>query len=528
MKIYDSSERLSLREALLCSPRNRMNSVSWLMFALLLVPGCKSMTEAKLDQLTKDLEAKRATLVQQEKALQEADEARAKVETTRKVRQEKLRIAGEKLASGDAKSALVEVEELLAPTRKSQKDPTTGRIETKVETPPDMEFAEHASLLSLQGAVLTELGRPEEAQTAFREALKLDPSNHLARRSLGRFLGEAKQHKSALQVLLPELADGRRDAELLGMVGRTRYELGRADGNASQIEAARIAFEQVLVEKPEDQEIVRLLAEISFESEKFADAQRYYELLRRQSPLNGIDLERLGQCALALGDKRKALDYFELAAGVTAASKELCMAISSLSAALNFPSRAAEWLAQAHKNEPSNASPEARLQVGSLFLDAARAEDALPWLTAVGPSDPSYEEAQGLLVKVHSMAGRADEAALAYEKTKKVAPNDPSIHLIAGSMYLRRGNFESAVAAYMKASGTPKLKADGLSGLAEVALAKGDLEDAARHYREALAARPGDAGFMASLAQIEDERMLSEAGKRSSITTAQPNAPRVR
>jgi predicted Zn-dependent protease len=193
-----------------------------------------------------------------------------------------------------------------------------------------MDSSEQALLLAFRGNVLVELERPVDAEASYREALKANSSNRTARRNLGRLLFNAKKYPAALETWLPELADGRRDAELLSMVGRARYEVAKADQNPAELQSARVALEQVLIEKPDDVDTIKILADIAFEAGRHAEARTYYDLVRRRTPLDGDALEKLGYCALSLGDKRQALDYLELAAGSKLASKELCSTLSTL------------------------------------------------------------------------------------------------------------------------------------------------------------------------------------------------------
>jgi predicted Zn-dependent protease len=504
---------------------------AWLLSSLggllVLAAGCKSMTEAKLDKLLKEAEERQLKLDQQDQTLRENAERLNIDAKSRNDRQDKLRIAEEKLIAGDPKAALSAVEELLAPVQRTIKDPATGKEQTaKEETeelPPGMDSSEQALLLAFRGNVLVELERPVDAEASYREALKANSSNRTARRNLGRLLFNAKKYPAALETWLPELADGRRDAELLSMVGRARYEVAKADQNPAELQSARVALEQVLIEKPDDVDTIKILADIAFEAGRHAEARTYYDLVRRRTPLDGVALVKLGYCALSLGDKRQALDYLELAAGSKLASKELCSTLSTLCLEHNLPSRAADWLVQSYKNEPASAPPEAKVQVASLLVAAWRGEEALPWL-AVAPSDPNYEEAQALLVKIHAAAGRSDEAVAAYEKIKKAAALDGTIHLTAGSMYLERKTYDLAIACFSKASGTPKLKADGLRGLAEVALEKGDLTTALKYSREAVAARPNDAALASALARLEDEISLSASAPPLSAASPQRTA----
>jgi tetratricopeptide (TPR) repeat protein len=481
---------------------------------------CQTMTERKMDELTKELDRRLSAVREEEKARREVEERKIKEEEARRDRSEKGRVAEERLATGDAKGALAVVEEVLAPLLEVKKDPSTGKEEKVAVGPAALEPAEHARLLLVKGNALEEIGRLDDAVLAYQEALKLDPANRGARRSLGRAFFSTKKYKQALEAWRAELADGSRDAKLLFLVGRARYEVGHADGLPQDMEAARVAFEQVLLERPSDVEAIQWLAAVAYETERYGDAERYYNAARRQSPLDAGDLEKLGRCSLALGNNARALDHFELAATLRPPSQELCFTLSRLSADLHFNARAAEWLARAYKNNPVEAPAEDRYKAGRLFVDGGRDDDALIWLTAIGERDAHFAESRSLLVKIHAAAGRLDDAITAYEGLRKVASRDGSAHLAAGGLYLRRAQLDMAADAYSRASSFPESKAESLAGLAEVSIAKRNLDGALFYYRKALEIRPGDARLMAQTERISEELAFRGPDQTSGASAA--------
>jgi tetratricopeptide (TPR) repeat protein len=508
--------------------------------------GCQSMTELKMQQVTTELE-KMLQVVRAERNAYLADEEKKVAEENARIeRSEKLITASERLEAGDPKGALLVLDGVLLqppappPTEKAPppengatpeattppadtvpaaKDPPQSAPESEIV--PPLDPAEKAKFLALKGVALSELGKRDEGIEELRAALALDPSNRDARRNLGRLLSEMGKHREALLALGPELADGWRDAQLLSLVGRSRHEVGRSGGSAQDLEAARFAFQQVIVEHPDDMDAMRSLAMIEFETERYSEAARHMDALRRENPLDPDLLEKLGRCHLALGEPARGLDYLELAANLKPPTQDLSLTIASLHERLGYPGKAAEWLDRAYRSMPEEAPVVERPRVGRLFFDAGRPEDALRWLSAVGEGDPQFTNAQAVLVRLHAADGKDAEALSAYEKVKGSPLEEGAVHLAAGLLYLKGRQLEKAADAYARASAVARTKAEGLAGLAEVLIARGDPAGALEAYRKVLDLKPADARALATVESLRQD-LDRKAWSRSAISHAAP------
>jgi tetratricopeptide (TPR) repeat protein len=294
-------------------------------------------------------------------------------------------------------------------------------------------------------------------------------------------------------------------------VGQARYQLARSEGRPEELHAARLSFEQVLIEHPEDVEVVRWLATLAYETGRYGEAVAYLQTARAQSPFEAADLERLGNCYLALGDSTRAMDYLDLAAQMRPPSPELAKTLGDLHVQARFPGRGAEWLARAYQQNPAQAPPEERFRIGVLFADGGRDEEAAAWLTAIGEAEPHHAESQARLVLIHQAAGREDDALAAHEQVRRLPGAFGLAHAAAGALYLKRKQLEPAADAYSRAAGLPESKVAGLVGLAEVSYARGNLEGALDYYRQALKFHPGDARLNAAVEQVAKEASIQGA-----------------
>ncbi len=533
------------RSAVRFPPRSWLRPVACLACLLALtVPasGCRSMTaaqaaraaeekrrEEEAKRIEEEAKAKAAELAKQAEELQKKE---AELRRREEIERRKFE-AIQKLDAGDAEGALEEVRKIFEPpplpvidpaTQQPMVDPSSGRPLLVQLDPPKLEKTEEARIRYLEGSILYQLRRKEDWIRALDRALELDPEFRPARRDYGKMLFIEGEYRRALQVFQKELSDGYRDAELLFLVGQARYEVGREefergnpDAQAAHLEAARIAFQSALVElldKEREIEIRRWLAVLEFETGRFAEAVRLLEAIRRERPLDPQYLEYLANAYIGLEDYAKAIDYLELAARLRPPSPALAKSLGDLYAARGLPDRAADWLAIAYGGDPSRATATERLNVGFLYLDARKHEDAIRWLGAIArESKDEYAQARSALAYLYKDLGRTDEALAAFEEVRNARPQDCEAHLAIAEIHLDRKELDQSSEAYSRATGLADApcKAEGFAGLAEVAYERGNLDEAIRLYKKALETNPKDRRYEIALREISEEAKYRKA-----------------
>lgn len=478
-------------------------------------PGCKSMTDAQAARRA-GLEAKQtqardaAAMSGEEVALLDAQalEIKRKAEAAR-IRQERdqqFRDAVGLLAERKARESLDILDRLLeegAPIASA--DPSQPP-----QPPPPIEPAERARIQAVRGSAYYELGDTPAAIAAFQEAVKLDPSARQARVNLGKLCFMEERFADALAAWRMELADGYRSGKLLFLIAQALYELGRAGGGTLELEAARAAVQEALVEIPDDPELVRWLAVLEFETGRYEEAERLFGQILRATPLDILYLELLANCHIKRGDYEQAVDQLEIAARIAEPSSSLCLTLGDLNAAVRLPERAADWYLRSFGGDPEKAKSEDRYRVGSLLAEAGRAEEAERWLSTIRPDDREYGRALEDLGALYVESGKTDDAVTTLERAAALRPQDGSLHLMLGDLSLDRKDYERAQDSYAKAAGLVDSKADGLAGLGEVAYASGNLAHAVAMYKLAAKERPDERQFAVALAQIEGELRLKE------------------
>jgi tetratricopeptide (TPR) repeat protein len=110
-----------------------------------------------------------------------------------------------------------------------------------------------------------------------------------------------------------------------------------------------------------------------------------------------------------------------------------------------------------------------------------------------------------------------DAALVECELARRQAPGDPLVSLVLGLCHVKQGHqdearreLESAVAGVLE----PRRRLQGLAALAQIALASGDYEEAARQYEEATRCVPNDAAAEYGLGTT-----LAKLGKNEAAET---------
>ncbi len=484
---------------------------------------CKSMTtvqerfsreqqraEETRAQVKKDAARDVAALEEEERELRRQGK---RIELQRK-RQELRAEAGEALAAGENARVLEIAREIFDLSE-------TGDFDVDLEEfikAPEMARAERARVFSLIGSAHYQLGNKDKAITALQKASELDRTLRDARRNLGKILFVEGRYAEAVKAFEKELADGYQDADLLFLLAKARYELAHSSGEAFHKEAARLALERVVVERPGDRDARYWRAMLTYETGRYREAIRLLAELRQSEPLEIEHVTRLADAHRKLDQNEQAIDYLELAAQIYEAKakpvpKSIALDLSALYADTgNAPGSAAAWLSRAYGDDPTGATNGDRLLAGLLFADAGIYAKATRWLDAVDESsDSEFVDAQARLAVIYEERGDSALAITAYDRVRARRPDDGYAHLAAADIYMDRGRHDEALAAYAKAAALEDTKADGLAGVAEVHYAKGNLDAALKEYERALEVRPDDPRYEAAAREIRAERDQARA-----------------
>ncbi len=137
------------------------------------------------------------------------------------------------------------------------------------------------------------------------------------------------------------------------------------------------------------------------------------------------------------------------------------------------------------------------------LAEAGRAETAIAVLRDAIAAWPDFGRSHLALARLLAAAGDLAGATRAAAEACRLEPNAPSGTLFLGSLHLRGGDPERAIAAYAAAADLDASSAPAFSGLALAYERLQDYGNAVVALRKALAAKPDDARVKARLARLE-------------------------
>ncbi|MFQ6103974.1 MAG: sulfatase-like hydrolase/transferase [Candidatus Glassbacteria bacterium] len=284
-------------------------------------------------------------------------------------------------------------------------------------------------------------GRYEEAQRAFGEALKIDPTNitlinfrAFSLYYLGR-LGEAME----LWKLARELSPDNLETNL--NLGMTYLDMGEAD-------SALAAYEEVLARNPY---YVRAIVGKGKAYRIAGDLDRAVEVLEEAievDPENPTARYWMGVCRKERGDLDGALREFEQAAllddGLQQALREKAMVLIRL----GRTGDAVEILRGLTSKAPS--SSDLLLDLGYALENDGRTDEALETYVKATAIDTTSHIAYNNLGALLDKMGKVEEAERALKKALELKADFPEAYYNMGLLMKKLGRGEEAAAAFSK------------------------------------------------------------------------------
>lgn len=173
--------------------------------------------------------------------------------------------------------------------------------------------------LNLVGATLSKMGKPVEAETAFRQAIEKDPKNHDAYYNLALVLLKRESTAEAIAVFQKALALFPNSQNLITTLG-IAYQL------KGQLEAARAEFSRLLKLDPSSSQAHLLLGSSYLESGQHSLALNHLEKAEKLDSNNSKTCYLLGLVHSFLGSE-KSQSYLERA---TTLDSNFCFAFYQL------------------------------------------------------------------------------------------------------------------------------------------------------------------------------------------------------
>jgi putative PEP-CTERM system TPR-repeat lipoprotein len=307
----------------------------------------------------------------------------------------------------------------------------------------------------LLGATLVQRGDLQQAQQTLQQLVENTPDDLAARKLLAEVQLKLGQPEGALNVLSPALATASLDPQLLSLYGAA------ASGTGDK-QALIKALQSSEAEHPNDQTVLLNLGAAYLAAEQ---SQQALAVLQKTADNGDPQRDRLLIAAL-MG-----------AQGPEAAGTEVARLLA------------------AHPRDPAVLDLAA-----SYYVTQGRTDDARGVLRTSLEIDPADVASQVDLARLDEAAGDMSAAQSRLQEALKTHPEALPIRLELADVLVRTKAYDSARTLLLAAGpgAGPQVK----FALAEVALARGDLQGANTAIDQALAAQPGQATL------VEDAGLL--------------------
>lgn len=371
---------------------------------------------------------------------------------------------------------------------------------SRFEAALDLE-PENPEVIEAIGRALLELGRPEEAEASFLDALELDPNWVAPRMGLAALAMrnddpfKTIHHLERATSLDPEYPDA-------------FVELGRYYGLMGEPSLARATFERWTQTHPEDADMLINAGLTAFDAADYEVAMEFFdralETARDDEQKSGArtfranSLDMLGRYPEAIADYERVItyapDWWEAHANLG-----ICHARNGH----------AEEAEKAFRRglEECPGSPEIRDELAAhLLAQNNNLEEALSLAeeaVALGQDEIRHLYTLG---EVRLALGEEEGSAKAYRTVLNLDPEDPNAHLEMGLYHERRGEVERAEEHFVEALKQDPGNPRALYSYASLYYATDDLETAEDLLVRAVAVDAGYSPALSALASIRARR----------------------
>jgi tetratricopeptide (TPR) repeat protein len=360
---------------------------------------------------------------------------------------------------------------------------------------------ENPEVIEAIGRALLELGRPEEAEASFLDALELDPNWVAPRMGLAALAMrnddpfKTIHHLERATSLDPEYPDA-------------FVELGRYYGLMGEPSLARATFERWTQTHPEDADMLINAGLTAFDAADYEVAMEFFdralETARDDEQKSGArtfranSLDMLGRYPEAIADYERVITY----------APDWWEAHANLGICHARNGRAEEAEKAFRRGlEECPGSPEIRDELAAhLLAQNNNLEEALSLAeeaVALGQDEIRHLYTLG---EVRLALGEEEGSAKAYRTVLNLDPEDPNAHLEMGLYHERRGEVERAEEHFVEALKQDPGNPRALYSYASLYYATDDLETAEDLLVRAVAVDAGYSPALSALASIRARR----------------------
>lgn len=356
--------------------------------------------------------------------------------------------------------------------------------------------ADNADAWTVKGELLRNAGNPQDAETAFRHALDLDPDNVSAR--MGRVtvflaLGEQQQANADIGWLLEKYPGLYLTHYLNALALYQEKQLGPAQ------ESARRALNQAPGHLPSH----LLAGTIAYQQGQLNQAEQHLRTYWSSDPGNRQATKLLAATLLKLNQPGNAIEI--LAPGVSSAADDAQYLSLLGSACLSHgdAARGLEYLQQAAAIAPDVAGIRTQLAMGQLAQGDV--EQGISELQSAIDLDQGLVQADALLVMVYLQRKDFEQALTATDTLAEKMPDSPLPLILKGAALLGKQDHAAARQAFEAALMLQPEFLPAHLNLAQLDLMDGNREAAEARYRKVLSYDEGNTKALLALAAMAEQ-----------------------
>ena len=253
-----------------------------------------------------------------------------------------------------------------------------------------------------RGWVYERVEETELAMKDYERALELSPDLRVVRIRLAEIMLEKSDPPGALAYLEPLMKESPQRADVIAMVGRSRYQQG-------QMDEARRLMETAVKERPDDGPLLITLAKLEMAEDKPVEAERWSRQALKADPTNA-EAEGTLENSLRAQGRAKEAD-----AALEQHEKDLVL-LRKVNRMLGE---------DADPNHPTRNAND-YYEVGALFVRGGQDRQAEYWLARALELDPGHQPTLKLLTEFYEGKGDKEKADV-YRRRLVSADKKPAL-----------------------------------------------------------------------------------------------------
>jgi tetratricopeptide (TPR) repeat protein len=356
------------------------------------------------------------------------------------------------------------------------------------------------------GLCCLELGQPETALAALKDAAERDLDNYELQKVMGNAYASAQLWLEAMLAYEQASHLAPDDHALLSSLAKAARQAGEP-GRAVD------ALQKAIALAPDSAKYRHALGELYIGLQQVQEAKALYAESCRVLP-EAVDLWMgLGQTQLMLNEVPDAARAFEKAVTLKPNDVNAIQAVGETQAQLGNYEPAHAAFARAAELDPANPAPLRR--AGDCMWELGREAMALALWRKVLVTHPQDTASHARLGSALAKQGQNTEALVELELATKSAPNDAKLAVETAKVALQVGETEKSIAHLERASQAKADDPEIWQLLSQAFQSKGKLHEALTAIRKAIRLAPGSAPAHAAVAQL-----LAEGGNLPEAITA--------